>query len=111
VNVRSSIGYDSRPKRSGRSQGPLLSECSENPLKFRQCESRIFAAFRDVTRVFLKYRVSEQKATSYIGVGGGDKMTKIQGKSVSKRVAIYLRVSTAEQTITNQRRELHALPP
>ena len=36
-------------------------------------------------------------------------MTKIQGKRASKRVAIYLRVSTAEQTTTNQRRELHAV--
>jgi DNA invertase Pin-like site-specific DNA recombinase len=36
-------------------------------------------------------------------------MTKIQSKRVSKRVAIYLRVSTAEQTTTNQRRELHAV--
>jgi DNA invertase Pin-like site-specific DNA recombinase len=36
-------------------------------------------------------------------------MTKSQGKRVSKRVAIYLRVSTAEQTTTNQRRELHAV--
>jgi DNA invertase Pin-like site-specific DNA recombinase len=36
-------------------------------------------------------------------------MTKIQGKRGSKRVAIYLRVSTAEQTTTNQRRELHAV--
>ena len=35
-------------------------------------------------------------------------MTKSQGKRVSKRVAIYLRVSTTEQTTTNQRRELHA---
>ena len=36
-------------------------------------------------------------------------MGKIQGKTASKRVAIYLRVSTAEQTTTNQRRELHAV--
>jgi DNA invertase Pin-like site-specific DNA recombinase len=36
-------------------------------------------------------------------------MTKIEGKRVSKRVAVYLRVSTAEQTTTNQRRELHAV--
>src|ERR1700736_3744621 len=36
-------------------------------------------------------------------------MTRIQGKRVAKRVAIYLRVSTAEQTTTNQRRELHAV--
>ena len=36
-------------------------------------------------------------------------MTKSQGKRVSKRVAIYLRVSTTEQTTTNQRRELHAV--
>ena len=36
-------------------------------------------------------------------------MTKIQGKRASKRVTIYLRVSTAEQTTTNQRRELHAV--
>ena len=39
----------------------------------------------------------------------GDKMTKIQGKRVAKRVAIYLRVSTTDQTTTNQRRELHAV--
>jgi len=36
-------------------------------------------------------------------------MTKIQDKRASKRVAIYLRVSTAEQTTTNQRRELLAV--
>jgi DNA invertase Pin-like site-specific DNA recombinase len=36
-------------------------------------------------------------------------MSKIQGKRASKRVAIYLRVSTAEQTTTNQRRELRAV--
>jgi DNA invertase Pin-like site-specific DNA recombinase len=36
-------------------------------------------------------------------------MTRMQGKRVSKRVAIYLRVSTTEQTTTNQRRELHAV--
>jgi hypothetical protein len=36
-------------------------------------------------------------------------MTKTQGKRTSKRVAIYLRVSTTEQTTTNQRRELHAV--
>ena len=36
-------------------------------------------------------------------------MTKIRGKKVSKRVAIYLRVSTTEQTTTNQRRQLHAV--
>jgi DNA invertase Pin-like site-specific DNA recombinase len=36
-------------------------------------------------------------------------MTKSQGKRVSKRVAIYLRVSTTEQTTTNQRRELQAV--
>ena len=36
-------------------------------------------------------------------------MTKRQGKRVSKRVAIYLRVSTTEQTTTNQRRELQAV--
>jgi DNA invertase Pin-like site-specific DNA recombinase len=36
-------------------------------------------------------------------------MTKTQGKRNSKRVAIYLRVSTTEQTTTNQRRELHAV--
>jgi DNA invertase Pin-like site-specific DNA recombinase len=36
-------------------------------------------------------------------------MTKIQSKRVSKRVAIYLRVSTTEQTTSNQRRELHAV--
>jgi DNA invertase Pin-like site-specific DNA recombinase len=35
-------------------------------------------------------------------------MAKTEGKRVSKRVAIYLRVSTTEQTTTNQRRELHA---
>jgi hypothetical protein len=32
-------------------------------------------------------------------------MTKSQGKRVSKRVAIYLRVSTTERTTTNQRRQ------
>ena len=36
-------------------------------------------------------------------------MTKTQGKRVSKRVAVYLRVSTTDQTTTNQRRELHAV--
>ena len=36
-------------------------------------------------------------------------MTKIRGSRVSKRVAIYLRVSTSEQTTTNQRRELNAV--
>jgi DNA invertase Pin-like site-specific DNA recombinase len=36
-------------------------------------------------------------------------MTKTRGSRVSKRVAIYLRVSTSEQTTTNQRRELHAV--
>ncbi len=36
-------------------------------------------------------------------------MTKTQGKKVAKRVAIYLRVSTTEQTTTNQRRELYAV--
>ena len=36
-------------------------------------------------------------------------MTRMQGKRVSKRVAIYLRVSTTEQTTTNQRRELNAV--
>jgi DNA invertase Pin-like site-specific DNA recombinase len=36
-------------------------------------------------------------------------MTKTRGKRVSKRVAIYLRVSTTEQTTINQRRELHAV--
>ena len=36
-------------------------------------------------------------------------MTKTRGSRVSKRVAIYLRVSTSEQTTTNQRRELNAV--
>jgi DNA invertase Pin-like site-specific DNA recombinase len=36
-------------------------------------------------------------------------MSKIEKRRVSKRVAIYLRVSTTEQTTTNQRRELHAV--
>jgi Resolvase, N terminal domain len=36
-------------------------------------------------------------------------MTKSQGKRVSKRVAVYLRVSTTEQTTINQRRELQAV--
>ena len=36
-------------------------------------------------------------------------MTKTQSSRVSTRVAIYLRVSTSEQTTTNQRRELHAV--
>jgi DNA invertase Pin-like site-specific DNA recombinase len=36
-------------------------------------------------------------------------MIKSQGKKVSKRVAIFLRVSTNEQTTTNQRRQLHAV--
>jgi DNA invertase Pin-like site-specific DNA recombinase len=36
-------------------------------------------------------------------------MTKTQGKRVAKRVAIYLRVSTTEQTATNQCRELQAV--
>jgi DNA invertase Pin-like site-specific DNA recombinase len=36
-------------------------------------------------------------------------MTKTQGKRVAKRVAIYLRVSTTEQTTTNQCRELQAV--
>jgi DNA invertase Pin-like site-specific DNA recombinase len=36
-------------------------------------------------------------------------MTKARGSRVSTRVAIYLRVSTAEQTTTNQRRELNAV--
>jgi DNA invertase Pin-like site-specific DNA recombinase len=36
-------------------------------------------------------------------------MTKTRGSRVSKQVAIYLRVSTSEQTTTNQRRELHAV--
>ena len=49
----------------------FLSECSENPPQFRQCKSRIFAAFRDVACVFLKYWVSEQEATCYIAVEGG----------------------------------------
>jgi predicted site-specific integrase-resolvase len=38
-----------------------------------------------------------------------NEMTKTQGKRVSKRVAVYLRVSTTDQTTTNQRRELHAV--
>jgi len=36
-------------------------------------------------------------------------MTKTQGKRTAKRVAIYLRVSTHEQTTSNQRRQLHAV--
>src|SRR5436190_14034965 len=36
-------------------------------------------------------------------------MSKARGSRVSKRVAIYLRVSTSEQSTTNQRRELHAV--
>ena len=36
-------------------------------------------------------------------------MAKTEGKRVSKEAAIYLRVSTTEQTTTNQRRELHAV--
>jgi DNA invertase Pin-like site-specific DNA recombinase len=36
-------------------------------------------------------------------------MTKARGSRVSKRVAIYLRVSTTEQTTSNQRRELQAV--
>jgi predicted site-specific integrase-resolvase len=87
----------------------FLSECSENPPQFRQHESRIFGVFRTVASVFVKHWVSELEATSYIAFERGDKMTKKQGKRVSKRVAIYLRVSTAEQTTTNQRRELHAV--
>jgi DNA invertase Pin-like site-specific DNA recombinase len=65
-------------------------------------------AFRNALSVFLKYWVSEQAATSHIAVGGGP-MIKTRGSRVSTRVAIYLRVSTAEQTTTNQRRELHAV--
>ena len=36
-------------------------------------------------------------------------MTKSRGSRATKRVAFYLRVSTSEQTTTNQRRELHAV--
>ena len=36
-------------------------------------------------------------------------MAKTQGKKIAKRVAIYLRVSTTEQTTNNQRRELHTV--
>jgi DNA invertase Pin-like site-specific DNA recombinase len=36
-------------------------------------------------------------------------MAKTQGKKIAKRVAIYLRFSTTEQTTTNQRRELHSV--
>ena len=36
-------------------------------------------------------------------------MIKSEGKKVAKRMAIYLRVSTTEQTTNNQRRELHAV--
>jgi Resolvase, N terminal domain/Protein of unknown function (DUF429) len=36
-------------------------------------------------------------------------MTRTPGSRGSKRVAVYLRVSTAEQTTTNQRRQLHAV--
>jgi DNA invertase Pin-like site-specific DNA recombinase len=36
-------------------------------------------------------------------------MTKTRGGGATKRVAFYLRVSTSEQTTTNQRRELHAV--
>src|SRR4249919_393549 len=36
-------------------------------------------------------------------------MSKTQGSRATTRVAIYLRVSTSEQTTTNQRRELHAV--
>ena len=49
----------------------FLSECSENPPQFWQRKSRIFVAFRDVACVFLKYWVSEQEASCYIGVEGG----------------------------------------
>jgi predicted site-specific integrase-resolvase len=45
----------------------------------------------------------------HCGRMGRDEMTKTQGKRVSKRVAVYLRVSTTDQTTTNQRRELHAV--
>jgi predicted site-specific integrase-resolvase len=71
-------------------------------------KKRIFAAFRDAVCVFLNHRVSEQKATSHITVGGG-KMIKTRGSRGFQRVAIYLRVSTTEQTTANQRRELHAV--
>jgi hypothetical protein len=49
----------------------FLSECSENPPQFRQRKSRIFTPFRSVASVFLKYWVSEQQASYYIGVEGG----------------------------------------
>jgi hypothetical protein len=45
----------------------------------------------------------------HCGRMGSDEMTKTQGKRVSKRVAVYLRISTTDQTTTNQRRELHAV--
>jgi DNA invertase Pin-like site-specific DNA recombinase len=85
-----------------------LSECSENLAQVRQGKSRIFMAFCDVASVFLNHWVSEQDSTSYIAVGWG-MMTKTRGSRVSKRVAIYLRVSSREQTTTNQRRELNAV--
>ena len=70
-----------------------------SPLSNRACRT-----LRQTSR-----RCFRTETTSYIPVERGTGMTKIQGKRASKRVAIYLRVSTAEQTTTNQRRELHAV--
>jgi hypothetical protein len=65
---------------------------------------------------FPQYRLRVLKPLGF-GTGGdllsngseGDSMTKSEGRKVAKRVAIYLRVSTTEQTTANQRRELHAV--
>jgi DNA invertase Pin-like site-specific DNA recombinase len=97
------------PTQTPGAAGSLLSECSENPRKSRQYKSRIFAAFHKPVLVFLKYRLSEHRRPATLRQKGRGKMTKSQGKRVSKRVAIYLRVSTTEQTTTNQRRQLHAV--
>jgi Resolvase, N terminal domain len=79
------------------------------PSEIPPIQQPIFMAFRGATSVFLKYWLSEQRRPATLRSKGRGKMTKSQGKRVSKRVSIYLRVSTTEQTTINQRRELHAV--
>jgi hypothetical protein len=48
-----------------------LEQVFRKPLEILPTEKRIIAAFRSAGCMFLNHWVSEQEATSYIGVGGG----------------------------------------
>jgi len=83
--------------------------CSENPRKISPRKRRFGAVHRAMKMMFRNHCFSEHdQAPLHRGRSEGSR-EPMNAKSVKpKRVAIYLRVSTAEQHTRNQRRELKA---